>query len=457
MFSIPQSTSFVLVFKAYLASDHVTEATGKTIAITISKAGGAFGNPNAGATNATEISSGWYKVTLDTTDTGTLGVLAIRGAVATIDDYGDRLFVVKATNGGLTALPDTAVTTNASLVTSGTGTAQLSVASGTVDLGKILGTAVSTPATAGILDVNLKNIANAAVSASTAQLGVNVVNNAGSAITSASGVQEVKVASIAASAITATSIAADAITAAKVADGTIDAATFAAGAINAAAIAADAITDAKVAADVTIASVTGAVGSVTGLTASDVGAIKAKTDNLPSDPVDASDIAGAFSTVNSTLATIAGYIDTEVAAIKAKTDNLPASPAAVGSAMTLTAAYDAAKTAASQTSVDDLPTNAELATALGTADDATLSAIAALSIPTANQNADALLDRANGVETGLTPRQALRLSVAADAGKLSGAASTTNTIRNAVADSKDRIVATVDSDGNRTAITYDLT
>jgi hypothetical protein len=95
MSSIPQSTSFVFVFKAYLASDHVTEATGKTIAITISKAGGAFGNPNAGATNATEISSGWYKVTLDTTDTGTLGIIAIRGAVATVDDIGDRLFVVE--------------------------------------------------------------------------------------------------------------------------------------------------------------------------------------------------------------------------------------------------------------------------------------------------------------------------------------------------------------------------
>ena len=35
-----------------------------------------------------------------------------------------------------------------------------------------------------------------------------------------------------------------------------------------------------------------------------------------------------------------------VSAVKSKTDNLPASPAAVGSAMTLTAAYDAAKTAA---------------------------------------------------------------------------------------------------------------
>jgi|LSQX01.2.fsa_nt_gb hypothetical protein len=43
--------------------------------------------------------------------------------------------------------------------------------------------------------------------------------------------------------------------------------------------------------------------------------------------------------------------------IKAKTDNLPASPAAVGSEMTLTSAYDAAKTAATQTSVSSIPTN----------------------------------------------------------------------------------------------------
>jgi len=59
----------------------------------------------------------------------------------------------------------------------------------------------------------------------------------------------------------------------------------------------------------------------------EVAAIKAKTDNLPTDPADASDIAASFATVNATLATIAGYIDTEVAAIKAKTDNLPIDPA----------------------------------------------------------------------------------------------------------------------------------
>jgi hypothetical protein len=49
-----------------------------------------------------------------------------------------------------------------------------------------------------------------------------------------------------------------------------------------------------------------------------------------------------------------GRLDLLIDAIKAKTDNLPASPAAVGSAMTLTAAYDAAKTAATQASVDTI-------------------------------------------------------------------------------------------------------
>jgi hypothetical protein len=68
-----------------------------------------------------------------------------------------------------------------------------------------------------------------------------------------------------------------------------------------------------------------------------IAGIKAKTDNLPPDPADASDVAASFAAVNGTLTTIAGYIDTEVGAIKAKTDNLPASPAAVGSAMTLAA------------------------------------------------------------------------------------------------------------------------
>ncbi len=54
----------------------------------------------------------------------------------------------------------------------------------------------------------------------------------------------------------------------------------------------------------------------------EVAAIKAKTDNLPSDPADASDIAASFVAVNSKLDAIDDYVDSEVAAIKVVTDRL---------------------------------------------------------------------------------------------------------------------------------------
>lgn len=59
----------------------------------------------------------------------------------------------------------------------------------------------------------------------------------------------------------------------------------------------------------------------------EIAAIKAKTDNLPSDPADASDIASSFTTVNTKLDTIDDFLDTEIAAIKTKTDFLPSATA----------------------------------------------------------------------------------------------------------------------------------
>lgn len=73
--------------------------------------------------------------------------------------------------------------------------------------------------------------------------------------------------------------------------------------------------------------ITDTLATIAGYIDTEVAAIKAKTDNLPSDPADASDIAASFSSIASTLATIGAYVDTEVAAIKAKTDNLPSDPA----------------------------------------------------------------------------------------------------------------------------------
>lgn len=81
-----------------------TAATGKTVAVVLSKNGGAFGNPSAGAVTATELSSGWYYVDLSTTDTNTLGDIVVRGTATACDDA-ERLFaVVAATNRGMTNL-----------------------------------------------------------------------------------------------------------------------------------------------------------------------------------------------------------------------------------------------------------------------------------------------------------------------------------------------------------------
>jgi hypothetical protein len=61
----------------------------------------------------------------------------------------------------------------------------------------------------------------------------------------------------------------------------------------------------------------------------EIAAIKAKTDNLPADPADASDIAAAFAVTNGKVDAVDDLLDTEVAAIKtvvdavkAKTDSL---------------------------------------------------------------------------------------------------------------------------------------
>ena len=156
-------------------------------------------------------------------------------------------------------------------------------------------------------------------------------------------------AKIASDAITAAKIASDAITAAKIATAAITAAKFAAGAIDAAAIATDAIDADAIKADavteiqsglstLTQANIRSAVGLAsanldTQLTAIDdfldteIAAIKAKTDNLPSDPADASDIAAAFAVTNGKIDVVDDFLDTEIAAIKAKTDNLPSDPA----------------------------------------------------------------------------------------------------------------------------------
>jgi hypothetical protein len=74
-----------------------------------------------------------------------------------------------------------------------------------------------------------------------------------------------------------------------------------------------------------------------------------------------------LSGLDTKLNTIDDFLDTEVAAIKAKTDNLPSDPA---DQSLIIAATDALATL-----IGDVPTNAELATALAGADDAVLAVL----------------------------------------------------------------------------------
>ncbi len=114
---IPQSVAKLVVFKAFLATDHVTAATGKTIAMQVSQNGGAFANFDGGALNATQIANGWYKAQLQTADTDTKGPLIVRGTEGTIDPAEVVYHVVNATNADFTALPAAVADANNGLVT----------------------------------------------------------------------------------------------------------------------------------------------------------------------------------------------------------------------------------------------------------------------------------------------------------------------------------------------------
>lgn len=361
------STSYPILFLMVDSTDHVTGKTGLTPTVTISKNGGAFASPSGAVT---ELSSGWYAIAGNATDRNTVGELLIHATGTGADPLDDRYLVVPfdpfdANALGMAYLTgdayarlgapagasvsadvaavkavDDAIKAKTDLIPAApASTTNITAATG-IDITKILGTAISTPATAGILDVNVKNAANTAW---------------------ASG------------AITAASLATDA--AAEIADAVWDEGYDGHRLID------------------TFGQIVGENWYEGGIVAS-----------LGTDTINSSSLAA------SAVSEISNAVVQDVW----------------------------------NTSLSGFPTAGSAGKKLN-------------DLPTANQNADALLDRAAGVETGLTPRQALRLATAALAGKISGAGTATVTIRN-TADTKDRITATVDpTTGNRTAITTDLT
>ncbi len=119
------------------STDHVTGKTGLTLTVTISKDGAAFG---ALGGSVTEVSSGWYKIAFNTTDTNTLGDLATHATATGADasDMSDQVVV---------ELPGIVTTNNDKTGYSLTQTfptnfsSQSIDASGRVDVGKVAGTA----------------------------------------------------------------------------------------------------------------------------------------------------------------------------------------------------------------------------------------------------------------------------------------------------------------------------
>lgn len=183
---LKQSTAYTRMFLLVQTADHITGLTGASPTVTLSKAGGAFAA--AGGT-VTEVSSGWYKIALTTTDTNTLGELAFHVTAASGDptDFADQV----AANILGDTLPANTTQLAGQTVTAAAGvTFPTSVASPTnITAGTITtATNLTNAPTSGDFTAAMKTSLNAATPASvtgsvgsvTGNVGGNVVGSVGS-------------------------------------------------------------------------------------------------------------------------------------------------------------------------------------------------------------------------------------------------------------------------------------
>ena len=195
-------------------------------------------------------------------------------------------------------------------------------------------------------------------------------------------------------------------------------------------------------------------------------------------------ILSGLTTIEGKIDTVDNLLDTEVAAIKTVVDAILVDTGTDGVVVASIAANAITASAIADNAIDAGAIASNAITAAKIADNAITSAKIAGDAIGATQLADgaltankiasdaltsakfdstvgaefaaALLDLAAGVETGLTVRQYCRLTAAVQLGKASGL-ETTSAIYRDFGDTKDRITATVDSNGNRTAVTRDAT
>lgn len=156
-------------------------------------------------------------------------------------------------------------------------------------------------------------------------------------------------------------------------------------------------------------------------------AISAKVEEFLINDGDATATLAAIATaIRTELATELAHIDADISSRAAPGDTMVAGTVSDKTGYALTSAYDPAKTAATQTSVDALPTDSSIAAAVwGAICDGTV-----------------------------TFKNAIRRILAGVAGTSSGNEGV-NPIYKSPAGTKNRLQATVDSDGNRDSMTYD--
>lgn len=174
-----------------------------------------------------------------------------------------------AVRGGMTALPNVASGSAGAIPTTGTGANQLNVTGGRADADVLRwnATAVAAPATAGIPEVNVKNVNNvSAASVTTVNANQGTTQPVNFTGTGASALAKSDVIDWASGAVPAVNVTGVPLVDLKYTLGTISPAT-------AGSVRADAVTGA-------VGSVTGAVGSVTGAVGSVTGAVGSVTGNV---------------------------------------------------------------------------------------------------------------------------------------------------------------------------------
>jgi hypothetical protein len=370
----------------------------------------------------TEIGSGWYKVAGHATDAGTLGPLLLHATGTGADPCDDRFEVVSYN-------PEDANAFGLGYL-SGDAFARLGAPAGASVSADVA--AVKTDTAAVKTKTDFLPSATAGAAGGVFIAGTNAPTTITTALTTTfTGNLSGSVGSIATGGIAAGSFAA----------GAIDAAAIAADAIGSSELAASAVTEIvsaiwqdTTAGDFTVASSIGktivnGVALGTGLT------INAYTGDTPQTGDTFARIGATGSGLTSlasqaSVNTIDDFVDTEVAAILAAVDT------EVGAIKTVTDQLTFGTANRVNAQVYGMEANTVTAAAL------------------AADAVDEILDDTIGDST-VTVRQALKLMVAALGGRLSGAATTTVTIRN-VANTTNVITATVDADGNRSDVTLSL-